>query len=86
MWLLKLLAAISLLHTGQCLERGGVNSTRADVLEAEGVDTGGASGTDGDTATGDGSDESDDTGAVDVTGMKVRLNVRRTEGGTPVRN
>lgn len=85
---------MSLLHTGQCLERGGENSTRADVLVAGEDDMRGAAG---DTVDGDGSDESDDTGGVtgtaaaadvDVTGMNVRLNVRRlrTEGGTPVRN
>jgi hypothetical protein len=87
MWLLKLPLAMSLLHTGQCLVRGGVNSARADELVVGGDDVGGAAGIDGDTVAGDGSDERDETGAVaavgvDVTGMNVRLNVRRTEGET----
>jgi hypothetical protein len=75
---------MSLLHTGQCLVRGGVNNARAAELVAGGDDV---TGTDGDTAAGDGNDDRDDTGVtaaadVDVTGMKVRLNVRRTEGET----
>jgi hypothetical protein len=64
MWLLKLLAAMSLLHTGQCLERGGVDSARAEVLVVCSVDMGGAAGIDGARVVGDGSDESDDTGVA----------------------
>ena len=88
MWLLKLLAAMFLLHTGQRLERGGVNRTREEVLVAGGDDMGGAAGIHGDPMDGDRSVESDDTG-VDVTvtvGMATRVRVRRTWDGTPARN
>lgn len=101
MWLLKLPTPICLLHTGQSLECGGLlNSARAEVVTG-GVDMGGAVGIGDATVAGDGSDDRDDGGAVDMTldamvvvtvdvsagaAWNERLSVRRTEAGTPVRN
>ena len=53
-----------LLHTGQCLVRGGVlNSARAELV-TRGVDMGGAVGIGGGTVAGDGSDDRDDVGTA----------------------
>jgi hypothetical protein len=87
MWLLKLPAAMSAVHTGHFLLRCGLlNSAR---VERVGVDMGGAAGMGCDIEAGERSDDRDDVGAVlvatraalPVTGKLAGAAARRTEVG-----